>query len=246
MRQAVTLISGASSGIGEAIARRVLDSGGYVANLDIQPPSTQSDRARYFQVDLSDHEATAAVAKSVAAEFDFVALVNNAGLNRPALLDDVTMADYDYLMNLHLRTALLLAQAVVPSMRRAKFGRIVNISSRAVQGIPYRSVYGAAKAALVAFTRTWALELGADGITVNAIAPGPIATELWKNTRSAIKADKSGKVPADVLKTVVNGRMGTPDEVAAAVAYFLSRDAGFTTGQLLHVCGGASVGASSW
>jgi len=241
-----TLISGASSGIGEAIARRLLDAGGTVVDIDRQPPRLRAAGLHYIAADLSDPAATAAAAREAAAEFGFRGLVNNAGANRPALLEDVTMADFDYLMNLHVRASLLLAQAVVPSMRRAKFGRIVNIASRAVQGIPYRTVYGAAKAALVGFTRTWALELGGDGITVNAIAPGPIATDLWRNTRSVIGQDPSGRAPADVLKSVVAGRMGTPDEVAAAAQYLLSRDSAFVTGQVLHVCGGASIGAAAW
>jgi NAD(P)-dependent dehydrogenase (short-subunit alcohol dehydrogenase family) len=239
------LVSGASSGIGVAIARRILDAGGVVVDLDRKPPVTGHDRLHYIEVDLSDPRATAEAARSAVSRFPITSLVNNAGSNRPALLEDVTMEDFDYLMNLHVRASLILAQAVLPAMRAAKFGRIVNIASRAVQGIPYRTSYGAAKAALVGFTRTWALELGGEGITVNAIAPGPIETSLWHGTRSAIR-DKAARAPADVMKSVLTGRMGTPDEVADAVLYFLSPQSAFVTGQLLYVCGGSSVAATSW
>ena len=246
MSSPATLVSGASSGIGAAIARRVLDAGGAVIDLDRKPPALSHDRLHYIEVDLSDPKATADVARSAVSRFDITALVNNAGSNRPALLENVAMEDFDYLMNLHVRAALLLAQAVLPAMREAKFGRIVNIASRAVQGIPYRTAYGAAKAALVAFTRTWALELGRDGITVNAVAPGPVETPLWHETRASIKRDPATRAPADVMKSVVTGRMGTPDEVADAVAYFLSPQSAFVTGQLLYVCGGSSIAATSW
>ena len=246
MSATTTLISGASSGIGAAVARRVLDAGGTVVDFDRKPPAMSDDRLHYVEVDLADPQATAEAAQRVVARFAITALVNNAGSNRPALLEDVSMADFDYLMNLHVRSALILAQAVLPAMRAAKFGRIVNIASRAVQGIPYRTSYGAAKAALVAFTRTWALELGRDGITVNAVAPGPIETPLWHETRASIKRDPAARAPADVMKSVVTGRMGTPDEVAGAVAYFLSPQSAFVTGQLLYVCGGSSIAATSW
>ena len=246
MRATTALVSGASSGIGAAIARRVLDAGGIVVDLDRKPPAVSHDRLHYIEVDLSDPQATAEAARSAVSRFTITSLVNNAGSNRPALLENVTMADFDYLMNLHVRASLILAQAVLPTMRQAKFGRIVNIASRAVQGIPFRTSYGAAKAALVGFTRTWALELGGDGITVNAVAPGPIETQLWHGTRSSIQSAAPARAPADVMKSVLTGRMGTPDEVADAVLYFLSPQSAFVTEQLLYVCGGSSVAATSW
>lgn len=246
MSPATALISGASSGIGAAIARRVLDAGGTVVDLDRNPPMVNHERLHYIEVDLSHPRATAEAARQAVARYPITSLVNNAGSNRPALLEDVTMEDFDYLMNLHVRASLILAQAVLPAMRQARFGRIVNIASRAVQGIPYRTAYGAAKAALVGFTRTWALELGADGITVNAVAPGPVETALWHGTRSAIQGKAGARAPGDVLKSVLTGRMGTSDEVADAVLYFLSPQSAFVTGQLLYVCGGSSVAATSW
>jgi len=246
MTATTALVSGASSGIGAAIADRILEAGGTVVTLDRKPPSVRHERLHYIEVDLSDPQATTEAARSAVSCFPITSLVNNAGSNRPALLEDVTMADFDYLMNLHVRASLILAQAVLPAMRVAKFGRIVNIASRAVQGIPYRTSYGAAKAALIGFTRTWALELGGDGITVNAVAPGPIETALWYATRGTIRSKTPRREPADVMNSVLAGRMGTPGEVADAVLYFLSPQSGFVTGQLLYVCGGSSIAATSW
>ena len=246
MSASVTLISGASAGIGAAVCKRLLDAGGTVINLDRNPPRLESERLHYIPVDLSDPGATQAAASAATRNFEVTALVNNAGMNRPALMQDVTMEDFDYLMNLHVRASLILAQAVLPAMRRAGFGRIVNISSRAVHGIPYRTVYGAAKAALIGFTRTWALELGSEGITVNAVAPGPIATELWQNTDNTIHGGTDKPKPRSVLDSVLTKRMGTPDEVAQAVLYFLAPGSAFVTGQVLFVCGGASIGAAAW
>jgi 3-oxoacyl-[acyl-carrier protein] reductase len=133
----------------------------------------------------------------------------------------------------------VLAQAFLPAMKKQRFGRIVNMSSRVILGKKGRTVYGGTKAALVGMTRTWALELGAHGITVNAVAPGPIVTELFKRSNTPAQAQKL------VASTAV-GRGGTPEDVAHATAFFLSPASGFVTGQVLHVCGGASIGGAAW
>jgi NAD(P)-dependent dehydrogenase (short-subunit alcohol dehydrogenase family) len=123
-------------------------------------------------------------------------------------------------------------------MRARNRGRIINISSRAILGKTERSVYAAAKSGLVGFTRVWALELAKDGITVNAIAPGPIATDTFlKVNRDTVQYDA-------IANSIPVGRMGGPDDVASAVSYLLSDEASFITGQVLHVCGGMSLGAA--
>ena len=132
----------------------------------------------------------------------------------------------------------MCAQALVPGMREAGFGRIVNIASRAALGKELRTAYSATKAGLQGMTRTWALEEGKQGITVNAVAPGPIATELFMNANPA----DSERTKA-IVNSIPVGRMGTPDDVAHAAAFLLSTDAGFITGQTLYVCGGMTVGA---
>jgi len=142
-------------------------------------------------------------------------------------------------VNLHLRTALILVQAALPAMREAGFGRIVNMSSRAALGKPDRIVYSATKAGLIGLTRTLAMELGRDRITVNALGPGPIATELFtkSNPEGAPQTQR-------ILNSIAVGRMGTPDDVARAALFFLSPDNGFVTGQVLYVCGGTTLGVA--
>ena len=132
---------------------------------------------------------------------------------------------------------VLLLQALLPGMRQAGYGRVVNIGSRAALGKGGRTVYGASKAGLAGMTRTWALELAADGVTVNTVAPGPIATELFN------QSNPPGQPKTLALEASIPvGRVGRPEEVAHSVAMFLDRRAGFITGQLLYVCGGMSVG----
>lgn len=133
-----------------------------------------------------------------------------------------------------------LAQAVVPQMKAMRHGRIVNIASRAALGKPLRSVYSATKAAMLGLTRTWALELAPYGITVNCIGPGPIATDLFR----AANPPDSPQTQA-ILATVPAGRLGEPEEIAHAVSFFAHRHAAFTTGQVLYVCGGMTVGLAA-
>jgi len=230
------VVTGASSGIGEACARRLLDLGIGVVTLQRSAPKLQHPNLHFRKIDLADNEATRVLAREIAAEFPVRYLVNNAGANRPALLEDATIDDMQYVTAVTLGAAMVLTQAFVPGMRAAKFGRIVNISSRAIQGKTSRIVYASAKAGLIGMTRTVACEVGGDGVTVNTVIPGPVASELFTRGHPLGSEKRQRVIDAILVK-----RVGTPDDVARAIMFFLDRDAGYVTGQALYVCGGTSV-----
>lgn len=239
MKQQATVVTGGSSGIGAAICRSLAARGETVVNIDINPPRESGPALHFLQADLSDARATREVARAAAEAFEVVRLVNNAGATRPARLEDATEDDLDFVVNLQLRASLLLTQAFVPAMRAAGQGRIVNIASRTVLGKAERTVYSATKAGLVGYTRTWAMELGGQGITVNAIAPGPIATELFE------KSNPPGAPQTQrIIDSIVVKRLGTPEDIARAAMFFLEPAAGFITGQVLYVCGGTTLGVA--
>lgn len=237
-RTLTAIVTGGSAGIGAAICKHLLDAGHSVISLARRDPDFTHDRLASYNVDLADAEATAEAAKEVAADHQVTALVHNAGVIRPALVEDVTTDDLAFLTQLHMGAAIMLLQAVLPAMKAAKFGRVVNMSSRAVVGLPTRTVYSGTKAALIAMTRTWAMELGPHGITVNAIAPGPVVTDMFTDVMPA----ESEKAKA-LAKTLPMQRLGTADDVARATMFFLDPGNDWITGQTLYVCGGASLGS---
>ena len=233
------VVTGASSGICEAIARRLIADGRDVIALQRRAPRFEHPNLQHREIDLADAGATQAVANDIAAKHQVLYLVNNAGVNRPGPLEKATVDDLDYALALNVRAAMILIQAFSPGMRKAKFGRIVNISSRAALGKTERTVYSAAKAGLIGMTRTLCLELGGDGITVNAVAPGPVATELFDRGHPPGSAKRQ-----IVIDSVPVKRVGTPDDIARAVTFLLAPDSGYITGQTLFVCGGTSVSGS--
>ncbi len=235
----VTVITGASNGIGRAIAEAVLSQGHAVVNLDYVLPTWSHPQLTSYQGDLTDEDSTRERAAEIAAKHNVTALVNNAGATRPGTIDTATTAQLDDVVGLHLRAPMLLVQAFLPTLRASGQGRIVNMSSRAALGKGERIVYSATKAGMIGMTRTLAMELGRDGITVNAIGPGPIATELFRqsNPDGAPQTQR-------ILNSIAVGRMGTPDDVARAALFFLSPDNGFVTGQVLYVCGGTTLGVA--
>jgi NAD(P)-dependent dehydrogenase (short-subunit alcohol dehydrogenase family) len=235
----VTLVTGGSAGIGRAVCEALLAQGSSVVNVDREPAPWSHSQLVSLQADLSDEAQTRAVAQQVTGQFEVTALVNNAGATRPGNIDRATVADLDLVVGLHLRAALLLTQAALPSLRASGHGRIVNIASRAALGKAERIVYSATKAGLIGMTRTLALELGGDGITANVVAPGPIATELFRRSNPA-----GSPATQRIIDSIVVKRLGTPEDVARAVLFFLSRDNGFVTGQVLYVCGGTTLGTA--
>lgn len=238
-QQEVTLVTGGSTGIGRAICEALIGQGRSVVNLDYKQPDWSHEKLVSFQADLTRQDEAQAAAREITARYAVTALVNNAGATRPGTIDTATMADLDYVVDLHLKASIILIQAALPAMRASRRGRIVNMSSRAGLGKAERIVYSATKAGLIGLTRTLALELGADGITVNAVAPGPIATELFR------KSNPEGAPQTKrILDSIVVGRLGTPDDVARAAMFFLAPDNGFVTGQVLYVCGGTTLGVA--
>ena len=238
IKQHVALVTGASRGIGAAIVERLVEGGIACVNLDRLPPQ-KSQKSKYVEADLSDEEATQAALASVTNEYDVVWLVNNAGVVAPAPLEDTRLSDFDHVVSVNLKAAIQCAQAVLPAMKASRSGRIVNLSSRAALGKEHRSAYAATKAGLIGLTRTWALELGRYGITVNAVAPGPIDTELFR----AVNPAESPRTRA-IIGGVPVQRLGTVDDIAHAVCFLLDDTSSFITGQTLNVCGGMSIGTS--
>jgi 3-oxoacyl-[acyl-carrier protein] reductase len=236
MTNGSVLITGASRGIGRAIAMHLARQGYHLIGVSRSAP--EDFPGRFYTADLSDPAAAKLALAEIAESHKVLRLVHNAGLIEPARIEDITDDQFDAMMRLNVQAGLWAMQAVLPAMKAARFGRIVTIGSRAGLGKATRLVYSSSKAAMLGLTRTAALELATDGITVNNVAPGPIETELF-----AANTPPGSPQREALLKGVPMHRMGRPEEVAAAVAYFLSDAAGFTTGQTLYVCGGFSVAA---
>jgi 3-oxoacyl-[acyl-carrier protein] reductase len=191
---------------------------------------------QFHAADLADKAALDAVLAAINAQADVEALVSNFGIAEIQLLDEVTPEALLRQFEANILATVAITQACLADMRARGWGRIVNISSQAALGKLGRSGYAATKAGLMGLTRTWALELARDGITVNAVAPGPIGTEQF-HTHNPPGAPQTEAI----LREIPVGRIGRPEEVAA-IAFFLGEEAGFVTGQVLYVCGGLNVG----
>lgn len=234
------LLTGGSAGIGRAIANTLLDAGHTVISLDQSPPTEPHERLHHLQVDLLSAAATHEAALHAAETWAPTILIHNAGAMRPALLADVNRLDLEALVSLHLGAAITLVQATLPAMRASGSGRVILISSRAALGLATRTSYSATKAGMIGMARTWALELGPQGVTVNVIAPGPIETDMFHE----VLPHGDPRI-AGLAASIPVRRIGRPEDVANAVRFFADPAAGFITGQTLFVCGGTSVGSLS-
>ena len=225
------LITGGASGIGAAIAERCRAEG--------YEPVVIDRVGDGIRADLSDAADTERALREALAGGAITRLVNNVGIVVPADAENQTLAEFDLAVSLNLRCAFQCMQALLPGMKEAGFGRIVNMSSRAALGKELRTAYSATKAGLIGMTRVWALELGRHGITANAIGPGPIRTELF---------DRANPPDAPRTRAIIESvpvkRVGTADDVAHTASYLLDERSGFVTGQVIYVCGGMTVGVA--
>lgn len=231
------LVTGASRGIGRAICRRLHDESYRVTGIDVEPAEVLEGEEH--TCDLTDFEAARALITDLARDEAFYAVVNNAATFPTGLVDATSVEDMDAAMQLNLNAVLVCTQAVLTGMRALGGGRIVNLSSRAALGKISRTAYSAAKAGVIGMSRTWALELAQANITVNVVAPGPIATESFLAANPAERPETKA-----LVESVPMMRMGAPEEVAHAIAFLLDDRAGFITGQTLHVDGGLTIGAN--
>ena len=238
----VAVVTGAGRGIGHAIAVRLAKEGARVASVSRTESNAQktadeintnrADAAKAYAVDVADQTAVQEAAAKIFADFGRVdILVNNAGVTRDGLSMRMSMEDWDTVLNTNLKGAFNFIQAVMRPMIKQRSGRIINISSIAgLTGNAGQANYSASKAGLIGLTKTLARELASRGITVNAVAPGLIETDM-----TTVLSDE---IRQAILQKVPLGKLGEPDDIAGAVAYLASPEAKYITGQVLTVDGG--------
>ncbi len=243
----VAIITGAARGIGKATAIKMNDEGASVILVDIladelhqaeKELNVRGGKAIGIKADIRNRKEVETAVQRTLEHFGKVdILVNNAGIVSPAPLEHVKEEDWDSVVSVNFKGTFLCTLSVLPSMKQNRYGKIVNIGSRASLGKPDRTVYAATKAGLIGMTRTWALELASHNINVNYVGPGPIATELYE----LVNPKESEKTKA-LVRNIPLQRIGEPKDVANAICFLASDEAGFITGQTLFICGGLTVG----
>lgn len=245
--QRIAIVTGSARGIGRATALRLASDGYAVAVMDLDAVQCKSvveqielggGRAVAIGVDVADEGAVQFAVQRVVEELGPPSvLVNNAGITRDNLLFKMTVEEWDAVVDVHLRGAFLMSRAVQGHMTKLGWGRIVNLSSVSALGNRGQANYAAAKAGIQGFTKTLAIELGKFGVTVNAVAPGFIVTEMTAATAARIgisfeefQQSAAAEIPVD--------RVGAPEDIANAVSFFANEAAGFVSGQILYVAGG--------
>jgi len=251
LRGKVAIVTGGAKGIGKATGHKMIEEGANVVLFDILEEelnetvrllSQEGGQVLAIKVDITQEDQVQNAVGTAVKKFGTVdILVNNAGIVCPAPLEEVKERDWDDVVAVNLKGSFFCTNAVVPIMKKNRFGKIINIGSRASLGKHDRTVYSATKAGLIGMTRTWALELAPFNINVNYIGPGLIGTELFRKVN-----------PSDSEKTrrLVNAiplqRIGEPADMANVISFFASDEASFITGQTLFVCGGLSIHSSHY
>ena len=244
----VAVVTGAASGIGRAIALALAREGAKVAIADLNEAGgaavaraieTDGGTARAWRADVTDAAAVEALVGQVVMEWGGVhVLVNNAGWDTPMPFVETTPDFWDRILALNLRGPIACTHAVLPHMIRQAHGKIVSIASDAGRvGSSGEAVYSAAKGGIIAFTKTIAREVARHRINVNCVCPGPSDTPLFQNEFARV----SPKLAASLTRVIPWGRLGTPEDVAPAVVFLTSDEAGFITGQTLSVSGGLTM-----
>jgi len=237
----VALVTGSGRGIGQAIALKLAEAGAIVvindiseltANDTVEQIKAMNQQSMAVLADVSSSVDVSKMIDTVKNTYGKVdILVNNAGITRDQLLLKMTEEDWDKVINIDLKSVFLCTRAVIRDMMRQRWGRIVNISSVVgIAGNPGQANYASAKAGIIGFTKTMAKEIASRNITVNAIAPGFIDSEMTQKLDDKQKTELKARIPA--------GYLGSPRDVAEAVAFFASEEARYITGQVLHIDGG--------
>ncbi|SFB89408.1 3-oxoacyl-[acyl-carrier protein] reductase [Polaromonas sp. OV174] len=238
----IAIVTGGGNGIGAATCRRLAAEGASILVADIDLAKAQQTaasiveaggRAHALRADVTDEASVQAMVDAAVSELGGLhILVNNAGFTRDMRITKMSVHDWDSVVDVVLKGAFLCTRAAIPHLAEQKFGRIINISSRAHLGNPGQANYSAAKAGILGFTRAMAMENGRNWITVNAVAPGIIGTE------AVTGLPHFPKIKENAEKTTPIPRIGESDDVAAAIAFLASEAAGYITGEVLHVTGG--------
>lgn len=231
------LITGGSTGIGAELCKHYIEAGYTVISLARTQLDWSHERLIQISLDLLDEAATAKVAHEIAAQYNVTHFIHNAGVIWPNLLENVKISELQGLTQIHLGSAIQLMQAIAPRMREQQFGRVIFMSSRGALGLETRSAYSATKAGMIGLARTWALELAAEGITVNVVAPGPIQTPMFHDV-----VDAGSEREQQIANSIPVKRLGRVDDIRRAVTFFADPENSFVTGQTLYICGGASIG----
>jgi 3-oxoacyl-[acyl-carrier protein] reductase len=244
----VAIVTGAARGIGAAIAYRLAADGMSVGVVDLDEQGSErtakeiienGGKALPIGADVTDERAASNAVQQTAAQLGPVAvLINSAGIIRDNLIFKMSTSDWDSVLDVHLRGAFLMTRSAQAHMVEAKWGRIVNISSTSALGNRGQANYATAKAGLIGFTKTLALELGKFGVTANAIAPGYVETDMTAATAARQGLDFE-EWKASIARDIPLGRIGQPEDVAAVASFLCREEAGYVSGQVIYVNGGA-------